>query len=112
LAQAGEVRGFAAFVLEKRVPVAAGLGGGSGDAAAALRALNGLWTLGRTDEQLRAVASAIGSDVPALLTGAPCRARGRGERVDAVAAARLTSSSGFSSGVPTADAFRWWTGRG
>jgi 4-diphosphocytidyl-2-C-methyl-D-erythritol kinase len=109
LAQAGEVRGFAEFVLEKRVPVAAGLGGGSGDAAAALRALNRLWTLGSTDELLRAVGSAMGSDVPALLSGAPCRARGRGERVDAVAAPRLDLVVvGFSFGVSTADAFRWW----
>ena len=109
LAEAGDVRGFAEVVLEKLVPVAAGLGGGSADAAAALRALNDLWGLGRTDEQLRAVGAAIGSDVPALLLGGPCLARGRGERVEPVAAPRLDLVVvGFSFGVSTADAFRWW----
>src|SRR5262249_19539438 len=62
LAAAGAVRGFAEIVLEKRVAVAAGLGGGSGDAAAALRALNELWGVGSTDEELLALGAEIGSD--------------------------------------------------
>src|SRR6185503_6827986 len=86
LAVAGEVRGFAEFVLEKRVPVAAGLGGGSADAAAALRVLNRLWALGMPDDELHAVGATVGSDVPALLMGGPCVARGRGERVELAAA--------------------------
>jgi 4-diphosphocytidyl-2-C-methyl-D-erythritol kinase len=103
------VLGLAESVLEKRVPVAAGLGGGSADAAAALLALNDLWELGRTDEDLRAVGAAIGSDVPALLLGGPCLARGRGERVEPVASARLDLVVvGCSFGVSTADAFGWW----
>jgi 4-diphosphocytidyl-2-C-methyl-D-erythritol kinase len=109
LAEEGGVRGFAEIVLEKRVPVAAGLGGGSADAAAVLRALNELWELGRADHELRALGASVGSDVPALLAGGPCIARGRGERVERVAGARLDLVVvGFSFGVSTADAFRWW----
>jgi 4-diphosphocytidyl-2-C-methyl-D-erythritol kinase len=109
LAEEGGIRGFAEIVLEKRVPVAAGLGGGSGDAAAALRALNDLWGLGHGDDDLRALGAAVGSDVPALLAGGPCLARGRGERVDPVAGARLDLVVvGFTFGVSTADAFGWW----
>ena len=106
---AGGVRGFAEFVLEKRVPVSAGLGGGSGDAAAALRALNTLWNLDLGDEELARVGSAVGSDVPALLAGHPVVARGRGERIDAAAVAGLALVLvTFSFGVSTADAFGWW----
>ncbi len=109
LAGHGAIRGFAEIVLEKRVPVAAGLGGGSADAAAALRALNELWGLGRADDELRALGASVGSDVPALLAGGPCIARGRGDRVERVAGARLDLVVvGFSFGVSTADAFRWW----
>jgi 4-diphosphocytidyl-2-C-methyl-D-erythritol kinase len=113
LAVAGEVRGFAEFVLEKRVPVAAGLGGGSADAAAALRALNRLWALGMPDDELCAVGAAVGSDVPALLMGGPCVARGRGERVEPAAAPGVNLVViGFSFGVSTEDAFRWWDEEG
>lgn len=111
LAEDGRVRGFAEIVLEKRVPVAAGLGGGSGDAAAVLRALNGLWGLGRSDQELRALGAGIGSDVPALLAGGPCVARGRGELVEPVGRLLLRLDLvvvGFSFGVSTADAFGWW----
>jgi 4-diphosphocytidyl-2-C-methyl-D-erythritol kinase len=109
LAEDGGVRGFAEIVLEKRVPVAAGLGGGSADAAAVLRALNELWGLGRSDEKLRALGAGIGSDVPALLAGGPCLARGRGERVEAVAGAGLDLAVvAFPFGVSSADAFGWW----
>jgi 4-diphosphocytidyl-2-C-methyl-D-erythritol kinase len=106
---AGGVRGFADFVLEKRVPAAAGLGGGSGDAAAALTALNALWGLGLGDDELSRVAAAVGSDVPALLAGRPVVARGRGERTEAVPVAGFSFVVvPFAFGVSTADAFGWW----
>jgi 4-diphosphocytidyl-2-C-methyl-D-erythritol kinase len=103
------VRGFAEIVLEKRVPVAAGLGGGSADGAAALRALNELWDMRCSEDELAAAGAAIGSDVPALLAGGPCLARGRGERAEPVAARPLDLVVVcFSFGVSTADAFGWW----
>jgi 4-diphosphocytidyl-2-C-methyl-D-erythritol kinase len=61
--------------------VAAGLGGGSADAAAALRALNVLWALDRSEDQLEFVAQSLGSDVPACVLSRPCWMEGRGERV-------------------------------
>lgn len=72
----------AALVLEKHLPTASGVGGGSSDAAAALRALAGLW--GRP---LPAPASvlALGADVPACLAAMPLRMRGIGDRLDPVA---------------------------
>jgi 4-diphosphocytidyl-2-C-methyl-D-erythritol kinase len=109
LAVEAGVAGSAEIVLDKRVPPAAGLGGGSADAAAALLALNELWRCGLDDDALRRVAARVGSDVPALIGPGPCVARGRGERVEPLAVAplrwRLVT---FGFGVSTADAFRWW----
>lgn len=71
----------AAFVhIRKRVPVAAGLGGGSSDAGAVLRALVTIWQ--RADIDLVALAATVGSDVPFFVTGAPVAfVAGRGELV-------------------------------
>lgn len=71
--------------LVKRIPLAAGLGGGSSDAAAALAAANIGWGLGWSREALAGVAAELGSDVPFFLAGAPAVCRGRGERVEPVA---------------------------
>src|SRR2546428_14044867 len=63
----------------KRIPVAAGLGGGSTDAAATLLALNEAWGCGIDQSELAAIGARVGPDVPALLAGAPALACGRGE---------------------------------
>ena len=65
--------------LDKRLPVAAGLAGGSGNGAAALIALNDLWSLGFAGEALAEMALALGSDVPYCLSGGTVAATGRGE---------------------------------
>ena len=65
--------------LRKRIPVAMGLGGGSSDAATALRALNQLWELHVGDEELADIAAGVGSDVPFFLNGGTALAEGRGE---------------------------------
>ncbi|MEP9349241.1 4-(cytidine 5'-diphospho)-2-C-methyl-D-erythritol kinase [Xanthobacter sp. KR7-225] len=72
-----------AFLLEKRLPVAAGLGGGSSDAAAALRLLARLNGLPADDPRLFAVAREVGSDVPACLDPRARIMRGRGELLSA-----------------------------
>ncbi len=68
-------------VLEKQIPMQAGLGGGSSDAAAALLGLRRVWKLRVSDEQLRELAAEIGSDVPFFLVGGTALALSRGEEV-------------------------------
>ena len=65
----------------KRIPAGGGLGGGSADAAAVLRALNELWKIGLSREELAQVGAQVGSDVPALVLGGPVIMEGRGEKV-------------------------------
>ncbi|MEK5059918.1 4-(cytidine 5'-diphospho)-2-C-methyl-D-erythritol kinase [Paenibacillus shunpengii] len=67
--------------LDKKIPVAAGLAGGSSDAAATLRGLNKLWGLGISDEELRLLGAELGSDVPFCITGGTALATGRGEQL-------------------------------
>jgi 4-diphosphocytidyl-2-C-methyl-D-erythritol kinase len=71
----------AALSLEKRIPHGAGLGGGSSDAAAALRMGNELFELGLSPERLLSMAAQLGSDVPLFLLGGTSLGLGRGERV-------------------------------
>jgi 4-diphosphocytidyl-2-C-methyl-D-erythritol kinase len=101
--------GGASMLLVKRIPVSAGLGGGSADAAAALRALHRLWACELGWEQLAAVAAEVGSDVPALVPGGPVLARGRGEQVEGVRTARswwVLVTLGFP--VRSGEAYGWW----
>jgi 4-diphosphocytidyl-2-C-methyl-D-erythritol kinase len=67
--------------LEKKIPLAAGLGGGSSDAAAVLKGLNRLWGLGLAAEELAEIGAGIGSDVPFFIYGGTCLAQGRGEKI-------------------------------
>ena len=69
----------AALTLDKRIPVAAGLGGGSADAGAALRLLNRLWGLDWPELRLRHIAETLGADVPACVASRTCFGAGRGE---------------------------------
>ncbi len=81
-AQAGR-RGID-ITLAKGIPPGAGLGGGSSDAAAVLRALNDLWALHLPPEELSAIAAGLGSDVPLFLGPPAARMTGRGEALRAV----------------------------
>jgi 4-diphosphocytidyl-2-C-methyl-D-erythritol kinase len=82
--RAGVAHG-ATMRLVKRIPSAAGLGGGSSDAAAALKAANIAWNLGLPDPQLAEIGAELGSDVPLFFAGGPAVCRGRGEKVARVA---------------------------
>jgi 4-diphosphocytidyl-2-C-methyl-D-erythritol kinase len=72
--------------LDKHIPVAAGLAGGSSDAAAALRGLNRLWGLHLPIEELQSIGEEIGSDVPFCVAGGTAVARGRGEKLQPIQA--------------------------
>lgn len=85
LQRASGVRKSAAILLEKCIPVGAGLGGGSSDAAATLRALNRLWGLRWPRERLAILASKLGSDVPFFLGPPTAFARGRGDEIHPIA---------------------------
>ena len=95
--------------IQKRIPVASGLGGGSADAAATLHALNELWGCDVDPLTLAGMGELIGSDVPAMLVGEPVLMTGRGERLAPAACAVLhwaLVDVGF--GVSSPDAYRWW----
>lgn len=66
---------------EKRIPIAAGLGGGSADAAAVLSGMNRLYNAGLTEMELCSLAVKLGADVPFLISGGTARAKGIGERL-------------------------------
>lgn len=78
---ANETAADAEVEIIKRIPVCAGLGGGSSDAAAALRAVNRLFGAPMSAEELRRIGASVGSDVPFCVTGGTALAEGRGERL-------------------------------
>ena len=82
LSAAAGIRAEARLHLEKHLPIAGGIGGGSADAAAALRALNRLWRLGLAPDELHEIAGGLGADVPACLISRPLIMRGIGERLE------------------------------
>ena len=111
--RAGTRRG-AHMALTKRIPARAGLGGGSADCAAALRALNGLWDLGLPEEALLEIGLTLGADVPFCLTGGLARVSGIGEAIVPVAGAPriplllVVPGDGLSTGA----VFSLWDGGG
>lgn len=101
--------GFA-IRIEKRIPVGGGLGGGSADAGAVLRALNAMAPHPIAEAELLGLALSLGSDVPFLAGTTPLAlAWSRGERLLALPAlpARRAVLATFPAGVPTADAYGW-----
>lgn len=81
LDEIGEKKFGARIDMKKRIPVCAGLGGGSSDAAAVLRALNRMTGTNMTGSQLEVLGLKLGADVPFCITGGTCLAEGRGERL-------------------------------
>jgi 4-diphosphocytidyl-2-C-methyl-D-erythritol kinase len=99
----------ASITVGKWIPFAAGLGGGSADAAATLLALNDLWGCGWTADRLAEMGASIGSDVPAMLTGEPVLVQGRGERLTPVhTATSWWVLRPFAFGISADDAYAWW----
>lgn len=90
LAEALGIEPQARIHLEKRIPVGAGLGGGSSDAARTLRLLGALWAPDFPEVRLAQLALALGSDVPYFLIGGEADVSGRGEHITARPDARET----------------------
>lgn len=112
-AEATGWRGAVKFTLEKRIPMGAGLGGGSSNAVAALRGLETLSGIVLSEPKRLELAAALGSDCPLFLRDCAVLMRGRGERVDELpeqVAQRLRGLAVLvfkpSFGVATAGAFR------
>lgn len=101
-----------AFTLDKHLPVASGIGGGSADAAAALRALARAHDVATDDPRLFEIAAALGSDVPACLLGRTAMGQGRGERLEALAGLADMPTLLVNPGVAvsTAAVFKAWDG--
>src|SRR5262249_45075812 len=103
----GSARG-ADIRLWKRIPMGAGLGGGSSDAAAALAGLNRLWRLGLSAADLAALGAELGSDVPFFSAAPAAWCTGRGERVEPLPLGRPLDFVLASppEGLSTAEVFR------
>jgi 4-diphosphocytidyl-2-C-methyl-D-erythritol kinase len=96
----------AAFILQKHVPVASGLGGGSADAAAALKLLLKLYEVSLPEKELHEIALSLGADVPMCLWSRPLRAEGVGEKLKPASLPVMPLvlvNPGFE--MPTADVF-------
>ncbi len=108
LASAAGVEAGARLVLDKRLPVASGIGGGSADAAAALRLLARLWDVRLPAARLRAIAQDLGADVPVCLDSRPARMGGVGERLQPAPALPNCGMALLNPGVAVAtpDVFR------
>ena len=115
LGRRGDPQGVA-VTITKRVPMAAGLGGGSSDAASAIRGLCALWDVSPSLARLRELGASVGADVPFFLTGGLSLGTGRGARLR-----RLVDLDRYwivvatpSFGVATASAYAWFdrAGRG
>src|SRR3954469_21339572 len=105
-----KIKSGVSIKLEKKIPHGAGLGGGSSDAAAMLRALNELFETNLSREELGKIAAEIGSDVPFFLFNSAAVCKGRGEIVEP---AKLKSKLSIlllkpAFGVPTAWAYSRW----
>ncbi|KAF0816334.1 4-diphosphocytidyl-2-C-methyl-D-erythritol kinase [Bacillus sp. ZZV12-4809] len=103
-----QVKKGVAITIEKMIPVAAGLAGGSSDAAAALRGLNKLWGLGLSLDELAEIGTEIGSDVSFCVYGGTALATGRGEKIQELPAPPtcwVILAKPFI-GVSTADVYR------
>jgi 4-diphosphocytidyl-2-C-methyl-D-erythritol kinase len=87
--------------LDKQTPVAAGLGGGSADAAATLRLLNRLWQCGKSENDLRILGATLGADVPACIASRPAFASGIGDELRETRSGTALPLLLVNPGIPT-----------
>jgi 4-diphosphocytidyl-2-C-methyl-D-erythritol kinase len=112
LAAEAEISRGAALTLDKQLPVASGIGGGSADAAAALRLLTSMWQI--DPKHAEAVAPTLGSDVPACLLSLAVRGDGAGDQLSPVALPEVSGKPVLLLNprvpVPTAEVYAGWSG--
>ena len=112
LKEAAAVQAGATITLDKHLPVASGIGGGSADAAAALRLLTSLWRIDPAHAD--AVAPSLGSDVPACLLSLTVRGEGAGDRLTSIDLPELSGKPVLlvnpRVAVSTAEVFAGWNG--
>jgi 4-diphosphocytidyl-2-C-methyl-D-erythritol kinase len=112
LRAAASVEAGAALLLDKRLPVASGLGGGSADAAAALRLLTSLWQI--DPRHAEEVAPTLGSDVPACLLSIAARGEGPGDQLTPIDLPGLSNTPVLlvnpRAALSTAEVFARWDG--
>lgn len=110
---AGIDRG-AAIHLDKRLPIASGIGGGSADAAAAIRLLSRRWAIDLPHAALHAIAADLGADVPACLVSKSCRGEGKGDTLELLDDLELAGLPVLlvnpRVAVPTGPVFQGWDG--
>lgn len=94
------VKRGASLFLEKKMPLGAGLGGGSADAAAALRLLNKLWGIGASLEELAILGARLGADVPFLVRGGSALAEGIGDKLTQISSIELPKNSALLIATP------------
>ena len=114
LQAASGTRQGASISLDKRLPIASGIGGGSADAAAALRLLSKLWNIDLPDEQLLTIASGLGADVPACLRSETVFGSGVGEQLtpfetDSISGVPILLVNPLKP-CPTGPVFKSWDG--
>ncbi|WP_373492069.1 4-(cytidine 5'-diphospho)-2-C-methyl-D-erythritol kinase [Parasphingorhabdus sp.] len=114
LAEQSNISPGARLHLDKRLPVASGIGGGSADAAAALRLLNGFWGLDHSIARLAEIARPLGADVPACVASQTCRGTGIGQDLEIIAGDDLQDCVALLVNplvaVSTAEMFAAWDG--
>jgi|TARA_R100001244_G_scaffold96522_7_gene72330 4-diphosphocytidyl-2-C-methyl-D-erythritol kinase len=114
LAEVSNVQANASLLLEKRLPIASGIGGGSADAAATLRLLNRFWNLDHPIAALAEIARPLGADVPACVISQTCRGTGIGQDLAVIPDDGLQNCTVLLVNplvpVSTADIFAAWDG--
>jgi 4-diphosphocytidyl-2-C-methyl-D-erythritol kinase len=113
LAASASVASRAVLRLDKQLPVASGIGGGSADAAAALRLLTSFWSI--DPNHAEAVAPTLGSDVPACLLSLPMRGAGAGDLLTPIDLGEISGTPALlvnpRVSLSTADVFARWDGQ-
>jgi 4-diphosphocytidyl-2-C-methyl-D-erythritol kinase len=114
LAERNGIASGAAFTLEKRLPIASGIGGVSADAAAALRLASQLWSIGLNATRLSDIAAELGADVPACIPSITCLGTGVGDRLTPIDDRALSATPLLlvNPGIacPTGPVFKAWDG--